>query len=156
MLRQRVLITVLGVSALLACALPAGATAAPKTEAAGTITLVSNTVLSTKHSDDKTTIHAVAVVDFAGTFTGRATEIYRSTTYANGETKQRGRGSFTGTVADRTGTIHYVFRGDATSGVISITHGRGGLRGAHGEIAYSLTTSSPTAVFSYTGTVCFR
>ena len=155
MRRSRLLFAVLASTALALCASQGAATAAPKTAAAGTITLVSNTVDSTKQAGGNTTIHATAVVDFAGTLTGRATEVYTSTTHANGKTNQHGTGVFTGTVDGRTGTIEYVFRGDATSGFISITGGTGGLRGAHGKIAYRLASASPEVVFDYTGAVFF-
>ena len=155
MRRSRLLFAVLAFTALALCASQGAATAAPKTAAAGSITVVSNTVDSTKQAGGNTTVHATAIVDFAGTLTGRATEVYTSTTHANGRANQHGTGVFTGTVGGRTGTIDYVFHGDATGGVISITGGTGGLRGAHGKIAYRLATTSPTAVFDYSGAVFF-
>jgi hypothetical protein len=158
-MRRRRSITVLAVAAAMLCAsLPgAGATqAAPKLEAAGTITLVSNTVTSTKQIGANTLTRAVAVVDFDGTLAGPATEPYTTIALAGGKTIQFGTGSFTGTVAGRTGTIDYVFHGDATSGVITITRGTGGLRGIHGRLPYTLTSSTPVAVFDYSGYVFFR
>ena len=157
MRRTRLPITV-AVLALILCAALAGAAAAPAapgTQASGTITLVSNTINATKQAGGNTTIQAVAIVDFDGTLVGPAREVYTSAAHANGRTNQHGKGSFTGTIAGRTGTFDYVFRGDATSGFISITGGTGGLSGAHGKLAYTLISASPSVVFDYSGYVFF-
>jgi hypothetical protein len=112
-------------------------------------------VLGSTTAGGNTTVTAVAVVDFAGSLVGRAPEPYVTKTHRAGHAQQRGTGVFTGTVAGRTGTLEYKFHGTATSGVISITGGTGGLEGAHGKIAYELTTTTPTAIFAYTGQVFF-
>jgi hypothetical protein len=98
----------------------------------------------------------VAVVDFDGTLVGPATEPYTTITLAGGKTIQFGTGSFSGTLAGRTGTLRYVFQGDATSGVITIIGGSGGLPGTHGKLSYNLVSSMPVAVFDYSGYVSVR
>jgi hypothetical protein len=95
------------------------------------------------------------VVDFGGTLVGPATEPYTNIALASGRTIQFGTGSFSGSIAGRTGTLRYVFHGDATTGVITILGG-GGLRGTHGRLAYELTSSTPVAVFDYSGYVSLR
>ena len=148
-------VAVLTVSLCAALAGTAAGAPATRTQASGTITLASNTVKTTKQAGGNTSIEAVAVVDLDGTLVGPAVEFYTSVAHANGKTNQHGTGIFTGTVAGRTGTIEYVFRGDATSGVISITGGTGELSGAHGKLAYTLVSTSPAAVFDYSGYVFF-
>jgi Protein of unknown function (DUF3224) len=159
MRRSRSTVAVLAITAALLCMSLAGAGAAvakQKIPAAGTITLVSNTVLSEKEIDGNTTTRAVAVVDFGGTLVGPATEPYTTITLASGKTIQFGTGSFSGSIAGRTGTLRYVFHGDATSGVITIIGGSGGMRGTHGRLPYELTSSTPVAVFDYSGYVSLR
>jgi hypothetical protein len=159
MRRTRSVIAVLAIiSVLLSVAFVGAGVAAAKSKlpAAGTITLVSNTVTSTKEIAGNTITRAVAVVDFDGTLVGPATEPYTTITLASGRTIQFGTGSFSGSVAGRSGTLRYVFHGDATSGVITITGGTGGLRGAHGRLPYVLTSSTPVAVFDYSGYVSLR
>jgi hypothetical protein len=159
MRRSRSAVAVLAITAAVLCVAFAGAGAAaakPKIPVAGTITLVSNTVSSTKQIGGNTITRAVAVVDFDGTLVGPATEPYTTITLAGGKTIQFGTGSFSGTIAGRTGTLRYVFNGDATSGVITIIGGSGGLRGTHGRLSYSLTTATPVAVFDYSGYVSLR
>jgi hypothetical protein len=156
MRRSRSVVAVLAITAALLCFAFAGAGAAAATQklsAAGTITLVSNTVTSTKEIGGNTITRAVAVVDFGGTLVGPATEPYTTITLAGGKTIQFGTGSFSGSIGGRTGTLRYVFHGDATSGVITIIGGSGGLRGAHGRLSYVLTSSTPVVVFDYTGYV---
>jgi Protein of unknown function (DUF3224) len=159
MRRSRSTVAVLAITAALLCMSLAGAGAAvakQKIPAAGTITLVSNTVLSEKEIGGNTITRAVAVVDFGGTLVGPATEPYTTITLASGKTIQFGTGSFSGSIAGRTGTLRYVFHGDATSGVITIIGGSGGLRGTHGRLPYELTSSTPVAVFDYSGYVSLR
>ena len=159
MRRSRSAVAVLAITAAVLCAAFAGAgaaAAAPKLPAAGTITLVSNTVGSTKEIGGNTIVKAVAVVDFDGTLVGPATEPYTTITLSSGKTIQFGTGSFNGSIAGRTGTLRYVFHGDATSGVITIIGGSGGLRGTHGKLSYNLTSATPVAVFDYSGYVSLR
>jgi hypothetical protein len=130
MRRSRSVVAVLAITAIVSCVALAGAgaaAAAPKLPAAGTITLVANTVNSTKQIGANTVTKAVAVVDFDGTLAGLATEPYTTITLASGKTVQFGTGSFSGEVVGRSGTLRYVFRGDATSGVITIVGGSGAL-----------------------------
>jgi Protein of unknown function (DUF3224) len=159
MRRSRTAVAVLVITVALLCGALAGAGAAAASErlpAAGTITLVSNTVSSEKQIGGNTLTRAVAVVDFDGTLVGRATEPYTTIALAGGRTIQFGTGSFSGSIAGRTGTLRYVFNGDATSGVITIVGGSGGLRGTHGRLAYELASTTPVAVFDYSGYVSLR
>jgi hypothetical protein len=148
--------TLVLLSTMLVAAGTASAKKPRRIAASGTISVVSNTVSDTVESEGDTIVTAVAVVNFAGTLVGRATEPYIAVTSANGAVLQIGTGAFTGTVAGRTGSIFYVFRGDATSGVITFTRGTGGLRGVRGRLTYELASTSPTAVFNYRGAIRFR
>lgn len=159
MRRSRTAVAVLAITVALLCGSLAGAGAASaraKVPAAGTITLVSNTVSSEKQIGGNTFTRAVAVVDFDGTLVGPATEPYTTIALAGGRTIQFGTGSFSGSIGGRTGTLRYVFHGDATSGVITIIGGSGGLWGTHGRLAYELTSTTPVAVFDYSGFVTLR
>jgi hypothetical protein len=132
---------------------PAVADAPSKVPVSGAITLVSNQDLSSSALGENTLVRSVAEVAFGGDMTGPATEHYQSLILANGTILQRGTGSFTGDVDGRTGTLTYVFHGDAaTGGVITIIRGTGDLSGAHGRVAYGAASGSPPA-FSYEGTI---
>ena len=132
---------------------PAAAAAPSKVSVSGAITLVSNQDLSSRTLGQNTLVRSVAEVSFGGDMTGPATEHYQSLILANGTILQRGTGSFSGDVEGRTGTLTYVFHGDAaTGGVITIIGGTGDLSGAHGRIAYGSASGSPPA-FPYEGTV---
>jgi hypothetical protein len=134
-------------------AAPAVADAPSKVAVSGAITLVSNQDLSSRTLGQNTLVRSVAEVSFGGDMTGPATEHYQSLFLANGTILQRGTGSFSGDVDGRTGTLEYVFHGDAaTGGVITIIGGTGDLGGAHGRIAYGSASGSPPA-FPYEGTV---
>jgi len=139
---------------LLLCAPVLGAQAAQaptKVAAAGTISVISNVPDSVRQAGRTTITHATAVVTFDGTLNGPATEIYQQIEPPNGNVRQQGKGFFDGTIADRTGTLQYVFHGGATSGRIVITQGTAGLRGVRGTLSYAFDAA--TGVFTYDGTL---
>ena len=139
-----------------ALAIPSGAAVADapsKTPVSGVIALVSNTVLDTRTLGEVTRIDAVAEVAFSGDLTGPAVEHYTALVLPNGTILQRGTGSFEGDIGGRSGTLSYVFHGDAANGgVITIVGGTGDLTGAHGRVAYAPQAANPAA-FDYEGTV---
>ena len=156
MRRRRPLIALALVAALAVCAVaaaPAAAAAPSKIPVAGIITLDSNVDLSTQTLGLNSRTESVAEVSFSGDMVGPATEPYSTLFLATGTILQWGTGSFTGEVDGRSGTISYVFHGDATTGgVITITGGTGDLTGAHGRIAYTPAPGTPPQ-FTYVGTV---
>jgi hypothetical protein len=144
------------VAALAVQSAPAVADAPSKTPVAGVISLVSNENLSVRTLGEVTRIDAVAQVAFSGDITGPATEHYTAMVLPTGTTLQRGVGSFEGDIGGRSGTLSYVFHGDAaTGGVITIVGGTGELTGTHGRIAYAPQSGNPAA-FDYEGTVTLR
>jgi type 1 fimbria pilin len=79
MRRSRSAVAVLAITAAVLCAAFAeagAAAAAPKLPASGTITLVGNTVDSTKQIGANTVTKAVAVVDFGGTLVGLGLRLF--------------------------------------------------------------------------------
>jgi hypothetical protein len=126
---------------------------AASTQASGTIAVVDNVADTVAQAGPNVKADATAHVAFAGTLAGPATEIYSALTHADQSVVLHGEGSFTGTVEGRTGTLTYVFRGVAASGLIVITGGSGGLEGIHGQLPYELDAT--TGVYNYSGTVRF-
>jgi putative ubiquitin-RnfH superfamily antitoxin RatB of RatAB toxin-antitoxin module len=153
--RQSIALAIV-VAALAACAVaaaPAGAAAPTKVEVSGIITLDSNVDLSTQTLGVNSRTESIAEVSFSGDMIGWATEPYSTLFLSSGTILQWGTGSFTGEVDGRSGTISYVFHGDAAAGgVITITGGTGDLTGAHGRIAYTPAPGTPPQ-FTYEGTV---
>jgi uncharacterized protein DUF3224 len=112
------------------------ASAAPKSEVTGNITVLSNVVHSTKQAGPNTKTQATAQVAFSGDLVGTATENYELVSHPDGSVNLHGVGFFDGTVDGQSGSLQYVFRGDAAGGIIVITHSSGGLEGTHGQIRY--------------------
>ena len=148
---MRAFLTTMLCAALLGA--PAALAASKKSDASGTIAVTSNVVNSSKQAGGNTKADATAQVTFSGTLAGTAREDYDSITHADGSVRLHGKGFFTGSIGGRSGTLEYVFRGDADSGTIVITKGSGGLAGAHGQLPYVLNTA--TGVYEYTGSVSF-
>lgn len=142
-------------AALLCAAGPAAGQAAAATgiPASGTIAVVSNVPDAVAQAGPNVRADATAHVVFDGTLAGPAIEIYSALTHADQSVNLHGQGSFTGSVAGRSGTLTYVFRGVATSGRIIITGGSGDLEGIHGQLPYELDAT--TGVYSYSGTLRF-
>lgn len=143
----------LGVVALIAGFALAGAhavSAATSSGVTGNITVVSNVVDSTKQAGPNTKVHATAQVEFSGDLVGTATEIYQAVTHPSGKVNLHGVGFFQGTVDGKTGSLQYVFRGNAAGGIIVIVHSSGDLAGMHGQIRYQ-ALGGPD--YSYSGQV---
>lgn len=128
---------------------PQLSSAATKTPASGTITVLDNVVKSTSTVGGVTIARAVAHVRFAGTLKGRATERYTSVTFPDKSVVLFGKGFFRGKIAGRKGKLRYTFDGNAANGVIFITRGKGGLRGVRGTVPYAL--NSATGAYNYSG-----
>src|SRR6478672_10182601 len=134
---------------LLSMVLGAGlASAAPRSDAAGAIHVVSNVVDASSQAGRNTKIEATAHVVFTGNFAGTAVEIYSAVIHPSGKTNLHGRGFFTGTVDGLTGTFEYVFHGDENGGMIVIDHASGGLSGLSGQARYEPVGP---ADFTYSG-----
>jgi uncharacterized protein DUF3224 len=151
--RTSLTVCALALSAILLGGAPAAVAAPEQIAASGTIAVVSNVVNATQQAGPNTKAAATAQVTYAGTLVGSAREDYTSIALVNGDVRLHGVGHFTGSVDGRTGTLTYVFHGDATSGMIIITGGTGDLAGAHGRLPYALNTV--TGVYDYEGVVSF-
>lgn len=152
--QARIPARVVALSALLLCTALVGpqiTSATTKVGASGTITVISNVPDSVESHGGTTITHATAHVVFAGTLSGQATEIYTAITHRNGRVSLHGKGFFNGTILGRTGTLDYVFHGDATSGQIVSIHGTGGLRHVHVKLPYALDPA--TGIYHYRGWV---
>jgi hypothetical protein len=156
-MRQRRSFAVVLTVVALACGVvsaPAGARAPSEIPVSGVITLVNNQTLSTDTLGAVTRIDAVAAVTFSGDVSGPAVEPYHALVLPNGTVLQRGTGSFSGAVDGSSGTLSYLFHGDATTGgVITIIGGTGDLSGAHGRVAYA---PAGATTFDYEGMITLR
>jgi hypothetical protein len=149
-LRTARLLSLAAPIAVLALAGAQATSAAPRSEVAGNITVLSNVVHSTKQVGPNTKTEATAQVAFSGDLVGTATENYESLTHPDGTVNLHGVGFFDGTVDGRSGSLQYVFRGDAGGGTIVIVHASGDLAGTHGQIRY-VALGGPD--YSYSGRV---
>jgi hypothetical protein len=116
--------------------LPAGAT--PPTPVTGTFSVVTATPTSTRTAGGNTFITLVRTAALTGTFTGTTTDTVHLVTHANGTTRIRGAGTCICTIAGRSGTFAYRFRGSGIfptsgSGRYVVGHGTGGLAGLHAQ-----------------------
>jgi Protein of unknown function (DUF3224) len=106
-----------------------------------------------------TVTQAQARVTFTGHLRGPAVEPYTNVQLPDGgPLLQTGTGTFTGKALGRTGTLAYVFSGDAANGgLITITGGTGGLRGATGRLAfYPSSATDDLVTFKYEGRLKLR
>jgi uncharacterized protein DUF3224 len=127
-----------------------GASAATSSPVTGNITVLSNVVDSTKQAGPNVIANATAQVEFSGDLAGTATEVYQAVTHPSGKVNLHGTGFFEGTVNGQSGSLTYVFRGDAGGGNIVIVHASGELAGMHGQIPYE-ALGGP--LYSYSGVV---
>ncbi len=154
-LRRLLVLSAVSILATAFLAAPAGASPVSHVSVSGTIAVVDNTVLSSHDFGPVNLTRAVANVTFGGDLVGPAVENYSALTLPGGSVLQHGTGSFTGSIAGRSGSIAYVFHGDAAhGGVITITRSTGGLCGVSGQIHY--TNGSAPGLFDYTGRLTLR
>jgi hypothetical protein len=149
-LRAARLLSLAAVVTVLALSGAHAASAAPRSQVTGNITVFSNVVHSTKQVGPNTKTEATAQVSLSGDLRGVATENYESVTHPDGTVNLHGVGFFDGTVDGRSGSLQYVFRGDAGGGLIVIIHASGDLAGTHGKIRY-VALGGPD--YSYSGRV---
>jgi hypothetical protein len=149
-LRTARLLSLAAVIAVLALFGAHAASASSGSQVTGNITVLSNVVHWTQQVGPNTTTAATAQVAFSGDLIGTATEHYESVTHPDGTVNLHGVGFFNGTVDGRSGSLLYVFRGDAGGGVIVIVHASGDLAGTHGHIRY-VALGGPD--YSYSGRV---
>jgi hypothetical protein len=130
------------VVATAAALLPASASARPPSPVTGTFAVVSVTTTSTRTADGNTFITLTRTAVLSGTFTGTTTDTVMLVMHSNGTTSLRGAGTCFCTIAGRSGTFDYRFRGSGIfptsgSGRYVVGHGTGGLAGLHAEGPFS-------------------
>lgn len=130
------------VVATAAALLPVSASARPPSTVTGTFAVVSVTTTSTRSADGNTFITLVRTATLSGTFTGTTTDTISLVMHSNGRTSLRGAGTCVCTVAGRSGTFNYRFRGwgvfpTSGSGRFVVGHGTGGLAGLHAQGRFS-------------------
>lgn len=130
------------VIAVVAGAVPAAAT--PPAPVAGSFSVISATVTSSRTANGNTFLTLQRTAAIGGTFTGLGTDTVRLVMYANGTASIHGEGTCTCTIGALSGTFDYRFEGSgvfptSVSGRFVVGHGTGGLAGLHAQGSFSGT-----------------
>lgn len=135
---------------LVALALASVAYAAPPADGSGTVTFGTATVSSTRSADGNTIITELAPATETGTYKGSSVADERVVIHPDGDFTGTATETFTGTVNGIPGTVvfHDVFRGNATTGVVTgsytVISGTGGLADLHDWGTFEATGSTGT------------
>jgi hypothetical protein len=141
---MRRFVSLLGVAAVVAGVAGVPAAASPPTPSAGTFSLVTATVTSTRTAGGNTFLTFERTAALTGTYAGTSTDEARLIIHSDGSANITGSGVCACTVDGRSGTFEYRFQGRgifpaSLDGHYVIRHGTLGLEGLHAEGPFSGT-----------------